>query len=482
MKKYFWKTDRWNGGQSDDSRIGPRGAFRYGYGLDIHQDTGKLLLARKPVRHSGTDITKTIKWIELRPSNGDTYCYGEDTIYKESAGVYTVARTLTGDTPNGQGLCEFNGFLLYRSSTWLGKYDYTTFTDNFQTGLEACPDFSPIARFKNFALVGHGRYVATLDDVGTWTAQRLKLPPGYTVRDFDRVGTYIAIVAIRGSQLSDSDEGMLFMWDGTSQTYNDFIPLDGNPHFVKAINNTIYVLVGGPEPILQKSLGGPASPIMFLPDVGIGKTAEVYPGAKDIWRGRLHFGVSAGTSETVLRAVHSYGSKRDELTKALVAEFPPSSGGMLGSGVQVTAVKRIGTTLRYAVKSGADHWIDQIDTTKFQTVGVYRSLAHDRESPYKKLVNRGKVEFAKAIIADQSVQIDISPDPYDDQTFSNTNTLVSGTSNTVGDKALELPVINSGKDLSSVDIHFQLTLRGNGNNSPEVKRTWVEYDEAADQL
>jgi len=84
---YFWPIQRWNGGLSEDTRVGLQGAFRAGQGLDIRSDTGLLSLANKVVNDSGTNVNKLISWIvpALSQANGDEYYYGQDTIYKPTS-------------------------------------------------------------------------------------------------------------------------------------------------------------------------------------------------------------------------------------------------------------------------------------------------------------------------------------------------------------------------------------------------------------
>lgn len=480
--RYFWKIDRWNGGLSEDSRIGLPGAFRYGLGLDYRSDSGLLKVANKPVKDSDTTVDQIVKWIEINPANGDMYAYAGDEIYKETGGTYSVARTLSGDSPNGQGLCDFNGYLYFRKATVLGRFDYaSTWTESYQTGLTSTSTFSPMCRFKNLLLVGHGRYVATLDDIATWTLARLTLPPGYVVRSIFRAGSFAVILAIRGSAVADSEEGLMFLWNGTSDQYNDVIPLDGNPHAGISHNNKI-IIIAGTTPSIQESLGGMFDIVYTLPNVGDGKTAEVFPGAIDLWRNMVHFGISDGTSTTLLRAIYNWGSRNKKFPDTLNPEFPISTGTLTGTGVQITAVKRIGTTIRYAWKDGSSYGIDEIDTAQFQTSGIYRSLAFDRTSPYFKTGVRIMVELANKINTNETVTCKISPDPYEDPTFAVSAEIVSATLSTVDARVLEIALVSDAIPIRSRDLHLELTLGGSAATKPVVKRVWTEIIEDSDQM
>lgn len=488
-ENYFWKVDRWNGGYTKDSRIGLPGAFRYGVGLDYRSDSGLLQLANRPVKDSDSDVDVLTHWIDINPANNDVYSYGSNgDIVKESGGTYTLARAVTADNAAGQGMADFDEYLYYAQDTQLGRFDYSsTWTDNWQTGLTSAT-WHPMARFKNLLLVGHGRYIGTVDDVGTWTAQALTLPPGYYARSIFKVGNFACILATRGQNISDSDEGFMFLWNGTSETYNQATPLDGNPHAGIAINNRI-IIIAGVQPVILESLGGVAEIKKTIPKVGIGKTAEVFPGAIDQWRNMAFFGISDGTDTNVLRAVYSYGArdKENEITDTLNVPYPTSeydsqSGNITGTGVQIGAVRKVGTTLRFGWKDGSNYGIDEVDTTQYLTEGVWRSLAFDNTSPYEKLPQKVKAEFAGGLAANETITIKISDDPYGDDDFSETTGLESAVANTTGDKKLELPLVVVDDQIRSADLHLELTLTGNGSSTPKMKRIWVEVDEDTDTI
>lgn len=477
-KEYLWKVDRWNGGESEDSRIGPPGSFEYGVGWEIHDDTGKLQVANLPVEESDGDlIDKVIKWIEENPSNGDVYYYGEDEIFKESSGTYSSVRSVAAGTPNGQGLADFDGHMYYRTGTTLGRYDYaSTWDDSWQTGLESVTDFAPLFRFKNLLLVANGRYVGTVDDVGTWNASRLTLPPGYKVRSFTAAGGLVFIAAIRGSTITGSELGYLFVWDGTSENYNDFIPVNGNPHAIVGLNNRI-VIIAGNEPIIYHSSGASPQEMFRIPNIGVGKTAEVWPGAIDTWRGRIYYGISDGTSTSVLRLVREWGAKNAAFPLASNPIYPASTGTLTGTSMQITALKRIGNTIRFAWKDDTDHGVDEVDTTQYQAAATYRSLVFDRQSPFPKRVKRAVVELSRALLTNETVNLKISADAYGDPTFADNTKYNEITLSTLGSKLLVLPFTNAAVPVKERDLKFELISGGTAATKPPIKRVWVEFEE-----
>lgn len=482
---YFWPIQRWNGGLSEDSRIGLQGAFRAGQGLDIRSDTGLLSIANKVVNDSGTNVNKLISWIvpALSQGNGDGYYYGQDTIYKRagSNGAWSVAHSLTTDSPNGQGMAEFNGRLYYRTATKLGQYDYTTWNDSFQTGLTSSSKWGPLCAFKNYLLVGHGNYVATLDQVGVWTLQRLTLPPGYNVRHIFSAGSVAIILAGRGSSITDATDGIAFTWRGASPNYDDYIPLHGNPHAGIAYNNRIYVITGM-DPILETTQGGQSIIEQGIPATGLGKTAEVYPGAITTWRNLIHFGLSDGTSSTVWRGVYNFGAKNAKFPNALNPEFPITTTNSSGTTVQITAVQQFGNSLHIAWKDTTtgvtqQYGVDTIDITKYQTTATYKSLYYDHEDPFTKRPKRLILELSKPLNTGESVTAKLSGNPYSDPEFTDTTSLMTASITAVGDTFVDIPVESMTTGfIASRDLQFELTLTGPGTSTPFVKRvmTFIE--------
>lgn len=482
--KVYWKQDRWNGGESEDSRIGNLGAGRYLLGCDIQSDSGLLGVARKPTRHDpALTFADLIKWIVVNPANNDVYYYAGDKIVKESGGSYSAAKTIaSGDSAAGQGLGIHDGYLYAFSATKIHRFDLNaTWVDNHQTGLTSAT-FHPTCNLKNLMLFGHGRYVGTIDDTQAINLTRLTLPPDYVVRSIFRAGSYAAILALKGTAISDSEEGMLFLWNGTSQNYDDFIPLDGNPHAGIALKNKM-TIIAGLEPSIQESLGGMAEIQQVIPNIGDGKTCEVWPGAIDTYRRMVYFGISDGTSTGVLRAVRAWGSKNTKFPSALNPEFPISTGNVTGTTRQITAVKKVGTTLRFAWKDGSTYGVDAVDMTAYQTEAIFRTLAFDNRSPYEKTANRVMVELAGALATDEYVTAKISGDPYGDAAFA--GDIVSKQITYAADgavKLLELPLVNETVQIRSRDIHIELRPGGTGSTRPRIKRMWLDFDEDQDQL
>lgn len=522
MKKFLWLIDQWNGGLSDSPRKGLPGAFRGGSkGLDYSSEPGILKAAQGVTKKSGSTITDLISWIEYDEANGNVYYYGEENIYKEEGTgfgtTWTSEHNISADTPNGQGLKLFNGYLYYRSATRLGRYDLdATWDDDWQTGLTDCTDWSPLHTFTNLLLCGHGRYIATVDDLGTYTAEALTLPPNMHVRHIFDNGTYAVILANPSDDIPYTlGHSYAFLWDGVSDQYNEVIRISGGIHGGFAIDNKMYFIVGQNISI-QESYGGPARTISRLPNTRADDELEVFPGSLENWQGTLIFGlyaraISSSVGGNVINAgVYRFGSRGVYEPNTLNCEIPGSPWNDAGSGGwdaidgsterQITAIKQVGNQLRIAWRSKVGgtttFGVDYLDEDNFLERAEYFSLIYDRESPYPKHPSRLVVELAEELSGTESIEVGLSPDPWSQVGFNMSNSEPhyrsfddSDDDYTSGSTRLDFPLNLASPDKTdnpwrSHEMWLKLTLLPdtNTNVTPKVKRVWVEYTEDADQL
>jgi hypothetical protein len=289
------------------------------------------------------------------------------------------------------------------------------------------------------------------------------------------------ILAIRGNSITDSEDGYLFLWDGYTETYADYIPLNGNPHVGIAYGQNMVIFCGD-RPKILKSNGAQALTYMEIPGIAPGMTAEIYPDAIEMFNNLIHFGISAGTDTTVPRMVYTYGAKNAKFNDALVPTYPTSVGLITGTTVKITSIKKVGSKLRFAWVSGTSKGIDQVDFTKYQSSATIRTLAYDHNTSFNKVGNHGIIELTKPLAVNESVSIKVSSRPYADPTFAGAD-VVSTTQATVGATRLELPLAQSSQEVSGTDLHFEVTLASSdGLSTPGVKRPLIQFEEQQDDM
>ncbi len=112
----------------------------------------------------------------------------------------------------------------------------------------------PMATFQQFTCIGNGRYLSAWENLGEaqptndeWKRQKLVFPPGYEVCGLAVFNEYL-VIATQLVTTGDNtpQQGIIFYWDGLSDTYNYFTPIpEGSPEALNTFENVIYFVAGG---------------------------------------------------------------------------------------------------------------------------------------------------------------------------------------------------------------------------------------------
>lgn len=118
----------------------------------------------------------------------------------------------------GSHMAVYNNQLYYTTNNYLGYYDGTASYANYIQFSQANILPRPMKVFAGYLFVANGRYIDRYDGT-TYLGQKLALPIDFTIRSIEifRDGMYIS-----------ADNGQfsrIFIWDGSSPTYNDSINL-----------------------------------------------------------------------------------------------------------------------------------------------------------------------------------------------------------------------------------------------------------------
>lgn len=159
----------------------------------------------------------------------DSSSTGNIWYYKVATAEWTVSAT-AGASYRIRNVTPYNGELFFTSATStagtangaLSKINGTTLTHGTQTGLYTA-DPMPMKVFNGSLYVANWRYVDKYDGT-TYVKQKLTLPTDFTIRSMEVAGEYLYIVA--DNEFSSS----LFVWDGTSPTYNTASPINSEKY------------------------------------------------------------------------------------------------------------------------------------------------------------------------------------------------------------------------------------------------------------
>lgn len=472
-KKYF------NGGISESSKIGLQGSCYFNKCLNIFDEPTQITLLPKTVKVSGETVTDLIKWmVSGTPYDTNKYFYSEGgKIYRETSdGTWSLLRTVANSC--GQGFELHDDYIYYTQNTQVGRYGplsgEATFDDDWQTGLNdtSTTKFAPIKAFKEGLAIGNGNYLGWWDGA-IWDQDRLILPPGLNIRSLEVLDEFLVIGTWRGTAITDNEEGYLFFWDGTSTTFNYFIPIpEGGCNALLNSKNRLFSVVGSSGNLFLNYQ--PFQKIQQLPKMLISNYAEIYPGAVTNWKNISYVGASGATNSTTLeQGVYAWGSKTEKYPEVLNFAFPISTGTTTGTGVKIGAIKGFGNYLYIGWKDGDTYGVDKVTYNGDPYAsGFEEGLIFDDETLY----GDKKVNVLKAIhlplATGESVQLHYKIN----RATNYTDGIVNSTKDST-ETRLEIPLNNR----RFREFQYKITLATSGTTSPTVTYIGFEFDDLKEE-
>ena len=382
---------QFSGGLSSGSKRGLAGSFRFGNGLDIHQDPDKLQIMPASTKDSGTTVVDLPMFATTNTVNSNIYFLGDaGNIYaRTSAGSWSIIQTLT----NAEGLGFFSGTNLIYGVSDDTQFTIDPATDSVSTGYRTLnsADYHPIEPFLDKIFTGNGRELVStdasaIDYDSTTRGGGITVDYNYKIRCLKNIGDWLFI----GCSSDNSSAAKYFLWDGVSDDYNYARTLMGEDG-INAVeitdDGTVLVFAGKKGHTYQLiSIDIPLKRIKraTLPRIEKDKTIEVYPGSTTGYQGHILFAPSAGTSLTAEKGVYSWTSGRDEDPMVLNLDYSISTKTTTGTGVKIGCLLGANSTeLFIGWKDGSSYGVDLIDGTGAQGVALFESLIHDDGEPDK---------------------------------------------------------------------------------------------------
>jgi hypothetical protein len=451
--------EKFFGGLSLGSKSGPDGSCRFSQGLNYKDDPDHITSNKALAKESSTVVVDLPKWITSY--NALVYAYGSGgRIYQNSAGTYTVLRTVANST--GQGLEVYGDYLYYRQNAQVGRMKLAdnSFTDNWQTSnVQTVTDFSPLKAFMNLLLIANGRYLGTWNE-STWVYNKLTFPKGYHIRDIGVMGEYAVLAVNDNEDITKAKRGFLFFWDGTSSTYNFFTEVleGGGVSSIQANQENVYIFAGSSGNIYKYN--GNTNKVKKIPFIG-SSTVYVYPGAETNYKGLCLFGLGGGASTTVYRGVYSYGQPEIGYPEGLNFEYPISTGTVQGTTLEIGAIQSVGSDLYVGWRDNTTYGIDKLSTTNQLSI-TYESLIITTTFPIG--VTREKL-FFKPLASGEVITLQIKKDQNAWETV--------GTASYANDGAVTQKLFAYG--FRCDDLEIKITLSGT-STMPSLSKVVIEYE------
>jgi len=461
---------QFSGGLSSGSKIGLAGAFRWGQGLNIHEDPDVLKISAKSTKDSGSTVVDLVKFASTNTINSNIYFLGTK-LYKKSSGVYSVLNTYT--TPQGMGW--FNGTSRIVFVAGNTEYKLDPSNDSITNGRALnTADFHPAEAFLDKIFIGNNQELISTDASGidydyTTVGGGIKIEQGYSIRCLKNVGEFLFI----GATSNNSSMAKAYIWDGTSEFWNYSFALRGEDG-VNAVevsdNGTVLISCGKSGSLYQLAgLDTNFVKIKKLPRIEKDKTIEIYPQAICNYQGGIRFGLSDGTSLTAERGIYSYTSSDKNYPQVLNLDYVPSHGNTTGTDIQIGCILSANTTDMYVSwKSGSDYGIDLISGANVQGTAIYESLIFDAGKPFsRKHIKKLKITLAKAMEANEIIELFYKADRA---SWVSIDTISFATDGAIKEKKF-------APDIKCREYEIKLEFTNTGTTAPEVDSILLDYIE-----
>lgn len=262
----------------------------------------------------------------------------------------------------------------------------------------------PMETFQQFLVIGNGRYLSTYEPLGeaqpsnsSWQRQKLTFPPEYEVCGLTVFNEYLVIACERISTSSSNSpqEGIIFYWDGLSDTYNYFTKIpEGSPQAISEYENVVWYVAGGNWYAITSVAATPVK-IRRLPGSenvyeGTNVITKVYPYMSAVRHGVHLLGWPSTTSNTTIPyGIYSYGRTDSTLPNSFGYSYLLSTGTQYNTGGNLTVgmVKNFGNVMHVSWRDGNTYGVDVVDGSSTPAAyASWQSLIFD-----DKMVTRDKL-------------------------------------------------------------------------------------------
>src|SRR3990167_2193536 len=280
--------------------------------------------------------------------------------------------------------------------------DFETYGDRLLTTLNG---LHPVIEFLQYICIGNGRYLTVWEPISQsdpsnteWDRHRLTFPPGYEVTSLGLYNEFLAIACEKRSSSSTNEfqDGKIFLWDGTSNTYNFPISVpEGSPYSLFSHKNTLYWFAGGRW---WAWAGGQPVPLFQMPNTDFEFTDREtymvnYPQMMTVRNNILVGGFPSETnSQAIEHGVYSFGSRNKNYPDSFGLSYSMSTGSRVYDGsnaLRLGVVTSLGDKLFISWRddsqsAGLKFGVDVVDpdSDPFGTA-TWESLLFDHGRPFK---------------------------------------------------------------------------------------------------
>lgn len=296
LAKKIWKASRFHKGISN---LNADGSFWFSNGLDIDQYPPYIKVSNKFFKESDSVLLPALdepwgmayfnnRYYMANRNNGKIF----ENTYSSWVEVHDNVNIW-----GGSGMFADEDYLYYAGSTWIGRYDKSTWTDSWQSlNVNTAFDPVPITKFLKFICFGNKQYMAAWDTAASsWNPNRLTLPSGYVIRWLAPLTDYLVVSAHHESQGS-----ALFFWDGYSQTYNRVLQLTQTECLSGVVDKNVLYMVMRDGWICRFN-GAGIEKLNRFPDMDYQDYINILAQCVKVYQGMIYIAKASNTFEVTRR-------------------------------------------------------------------------------------------------------------------------------------------------------------------------------------
>jgi len=273
----------------------------------------------------------------------------------------------------------------------------------------------PIQRFLQYECIGNGNYLSVWEPISDpptnseWVRHKLTFPQEYEVCGLAAMNEYLAIACEKNTSVNTSipQEGIIFFWDGLSDTYNYYVRIpEGSPYGLHEYKNVVYYYAGGDWYGIASASTVPVK-IRSMPNSdanysGANSYVKVYPYAATVRKGIHLMAYPSETNNTAINfGVYSYGHVDKNFPESFGYNYLMSTSSQnysVSNNLRLGMVKNFGDLLHVSWRDdlNGNYGIDFVDSTSNPASSAsWQSLIFDNGLPSKiKKALYVKVSFA----------------------------------------------------------------------------------------
>lgn len=348
--------------------------------------------------------------------------------------------------------------------------------------LNSDTNYHPMAVLGNKLLIGNRNFLAVIEDTEIYDPERLQFPYNDNVRSIEVIGGYAHISTWRYDSVTKSNVTRVYIWDGVSPLFNDYLPYSGTVHAMQnSGDNQLYVLHN--HDVAISVYTGAITKKRQLKNLTIGKYLEIYPGAVTVWNNLLYFGISGGDATDSIRGIYSYGRRDNDVPNALGFDYPISTGNK-GNTVQIGSMLGLNqTTFLVAWKDSSTYGVDNIDLTATQATTYLDLLRFDGDRPNnEKRLKHVTLRFDPLLSTDTLTVLykinrkDFPAGSGVENGYKEFGSISGATSTNVGKVFKSFDPVMSSIDFYEIEFRIKLTRDSGATTSPTIYSITMDYD------